>query len=39
MATANGDSKIAAVPTGTGSTWTCTESDSLGQAEVPAEHY
>ncbi len=37
MASATGDSKTAAVSIGTGSTGTRTESDSLGQVEVPAE--
>ncbi len=37
MATATGDSKTAAVPIGAGSTGMCTEKDSPGQVEVPAE--
>jgi fumarate hydratase class II len=31
--------KMPAVPIGTGATGTRVESDSMGQVEVPAEHY
>jgi fumarate hydratase class II len=33
------DSKLASVPIGTGATGTRIESDSMGQTEVPADHY
>jgi fumarate hydratase class II len=33
------ESKLASVPIGTGATGTRVESDSMGQIEVPAEHY
>ena len=33
------ESKLASVPIGTGASGTRIESDSMGQIEVPAEHY
>ena len=37
--TATSESKLAPVPIGTGATGTRIESDSMGQIEVPADHY
>jgi fumarate hydratase class II len=39
MATTTTESKLAVVPIGTGQTGKRVESDSLGEVEVPAEHY
>ena len=39
MATTTTESKLAVVPIGTGQTGKRVESDSLGEVDVPAEHY
>ena len=37
--TTTAESRLASVPIGTGATGMRVESDSLGEVEVPAEHY